>query len=380
MKQRHNGLLTLALSLLLGTSVCCGTSQAMENPSSIDLANITSTSLSLKGRKIGDAGAHVLAKNTTLTSLNLEDNLIGDAGVQALATNTTLISLNLRQNQIGDAGAHVLAKNTTLTSLNLENNNIRDTGARALLTTLRAHTNLTELSLNWPNGINMNEVKRLLACNTGLARYSKGEHFRPVPHVVQVTPTQNINLASITSTFLSLKGKKIGDAGAQVLAKNTTLTSLNLEDNLIGDAGAQVLAKNTTLTSLDLERNGIRDAGAHALAKNTTLTSLDLRENQIGCEGAQALLNALRTQTNLTELSLKWPNSNNEREVEFLLNRNRELASNRTHQVIPTVPAPTPQPMQGTFPQNVIAPVLPDEPSETKEDKKEEVRVFCLTY
>ncbi|AIK96288.1 SEL1-like repeat protein [Candidatus Odyssella acanthamoebae] len=238
MKQRQNNLLPFALSLLLGT-VGYKTSQAMENPSSIDLENITSTSLILEGKQIGDAGAQTLAKNTTLTSLDLRNNGIGDAGAQALAKNTTLSSLNLRQNWMGTAGVKALAQNTTLTSLDLRNN-------------------------------------------------------------------------------------RVGDSGAQALAKNTTLTSLNLECCWIG------------------------------------------------VEGVAALLNALRTQTNLTELSLKWPNSNNEREVEFLLNRNKELASNRTHQVIPTVPAPTPQPMQGTFPQNVIAPVLPDEPSKTKEDKGKE--------
>ncbi|WP_051908363.1 tetratricopeptide repeat protein [Candidatus Odyssella acanthamoebae] len=120
MKQRHNSLLTLALSLLLGTRVCCVASQAMENPSSIDLANITSTSLSLKGRKIGGAEAQVLAKNTTLTSLNLDNNDIGAEGahalLQGLRKHSNLIELKgvaFNERETAEVAA-LLAKNRTL--------------------------------------------------------------------------------------------------------------------------------------------------------------------------------------------------------------------------------------------------------------------------
>ena len=49
---------------------------------------------------------------------------------------------------------------------------------------------------------------------------------------------------------MSLGSNKIGAAGAQALAQNTTLTSLDLEHIKTGDVGAQAFAQNTTLTSI----------------------------------------------------------------------------------------------------------------------------------
>ncbi len=103
------------------------------------------TTLSLRGKNIGDDGVRALAaalgENNTLTSLDLELCNITDEGARVLAgvfeTNATLTSVDLANNSIGDPGAHAIAaalhKNTTLTSINLESNNIDVEGTTYLL-------------------------------------------------------------------------------------------------------------------------------------------------------------------------------------------------------------------------------------------------------
>ena len=92
-----------------------------------------------------------------------------------------------------------------------------------------------------------------------------------------------------TLLLLVLESNQITDIGAIYLSKNTVLLTLNLQDNHITDVGAEALAKNTGLLSLNLQSNQITNAGAEALAKNTNLSTLNLRNNMIGDSGAEAL-------------------------------------------------------------------------------------------
>jgi hypothetical protein len=108
-------------------------------------------------------------------------------------------------------------------------------------------------------------------------------------------------------TTLSLSYNRIGDTGAQALAKaletNTCVTALYLRENQIGDTGAQALAKaletNTCVTTLSLDNNRIGVTGAQALAKaletNTCVTTLYLDNNDFGDKVAQALYDRLGT-------------------------------------------------------------------------------------
>jgi Ran GTPase-activating protein (RanGAP) involved in mRNA processing and transport len=117
-------------------------------------------------------------------------------------------------------------------------------------------------------------------------------------------------------TDLDLTGNQIDDAGAEILALNTTLTSLNLCGNDIGPAGVKALASNTTLRILNLRGNHIiflsfegiealalnktlrtldvsitsmNDASITILAKNRGLTNLNISHNYISVVGVQAV-------------------------------------------------------------------------------------------
>lgn len=76
-----------------------------------------------------------------------------------------------------------------------------------------------------------------------------------------------------------LSNNRIGDEGAKLLARLTTIKSLNLYNNSISDEGAKALAASTTLISLDVGFNKISIVGAKALVANTSIISLNLRDN-----------------------------------------------------------------------------------------------------
>ncbi len=90
-------------------------------------------------------------------------------------------------------------------------------------------------------------------------------------------------------TSLILISNKIGDAGAKLLAANTTIISLGLSANQVGDEGAMALAATTSIVYLNLYHNKIGVKGAKALASNYIIISLDLHANVIGEEGREAL-------------------------------------------------------------------------------------------
>ncbi len=99
------------------------------------------TSLSLRGRPLGVAGARALADSTHLkhlTSLSLYGSMLGDEGVQLLASSShmeNLTNLDLSNNEIGNVGVQALADSTHLKNLkrlDLSNNEIGNVGVQAL--------------------------------------------------------------------------------------------------------------------------------------------------------------------------------------------------------------------------------------------------------
>ncbi|KAK3270513.1 hypothetical protein CYMTET_21093 [Cymbomonas tetramitiformis] len=122
---------------------------------------------------------------------------------------------------------------------------------------------------------------------------------------------------SPTNMMCNLSGSKIGDRGAQALARmmstRHTPQILQLDGNWSRPEGAQMLAValtpnekgvfNASLNTLDLNSNGIGNQGAKALAValtlnaegefNASMNTLNLKLNHIGDEGAEALAVAL---------------------------------------------------------------------------------------
>ena len=73
---------------------------------------------------------------------------------------------------------------------------------------------------------------------------------------------------------------------------------------------AEALKENTTLQMLNLKWNGIGAAGAQwiaeALKENKTVQTLNLGSHEIGAEGARAIAAALEENRTLKELNLRW--------------------------------------------------------------------------
>lgn len=109
-------------------------------------------------------------------------------------------------------------------------------------------------------------------------------------------------LAHAKLTKLVLDATYIGDDGAALLAKSSTLSDLSIRAASIGDKGATALAKNQILEKLDLSCNAIGDEGIAALAKNNSLKKLVIWASytSIGPNGMKAFDN----NTSLTELDV----------------------------------------------------------------------------
>jgi hypothetical protein len=127
-------------------------------------------------------------------------------------------------------------------------------------------------------------------------------------------------------TELNMSGKKIGAAGANMLAPeiagNGPISKLNLSDNKLWALGlkhlAEAMAHNQTLTKLDLSSNSVTESntaftgdmsGVIALAKAMpdmgALSKLAMRQNNIhGAEAGKAFADMLAQNTVLKELDL----------------------------------------------------------------------------
>lgn len=184
--------------------------------------------------------------------------------------------------------AAALQRNSYITSLDLKFNRLRAEGAKLIaeVTTLK----VLDISGNKIG----DEGAEALARNFHLTSLT-------------VTLCSRIGFVGVTALAknttlkeLDLGGNHIGDGGAQALAENTTLRTLGLQSCGLSLLGIAVLLKNTTLTSLSLGYNDLKNEGAILLASSTTLFSLSLMANRIGFQG----IKALAQNTNLTSLNL----------------------------------------------------------------------------
>ena len=186
-----------------------------------------------------------------------------------LETDTRRV-FELRNGRIRDKEAAALARNPTASILGLFGNPIGDEGVQALS---------RSKVLTWL------EIDRLSARGVDALAQSSSLSHLCVSEIESVT-----ELARIGVRYLNLDGSNVGDAGAIVLATNTSIVTLFLGNCSISDSGAIALSANICLVKLDLSDNQISDSGAIALSKSNSLTSLDLRNNLVGLEGMKAIV------------------------------------------------------------------------------------------
>ncbi len=111
---------------------------------------------------------------------------------------------------------------------------------------------------------------------------------------------------------VNMGGNKIGDAGADLLARSETMAKvkwLEMGGNDLGPEGVRALIRSphlAKLKTLNFYRNWIRDEGATILAEENELEKLedlDLAQNEIGDPGMLALSNSDRL-PNLVAISM----------------------------------------------------------------------------
>ncbi|XP_063545289.1 uncharacterized protein LOC134753349 [Cydia strobilella] len=132
---------------------------------------------------------------------------------------------------------------------------------------------------------------------------------------------------------------------ARMVRASKSLYVLNVGRNAIGSAGVRVVGAGALL-SLGLQ--GVRllsDAAPllrQALLQDTHLQRIDLRDNRLGAEGLQAILNAMETNTTLTQVDLDDPAESSPsedlvarltREVRALCRRNEPAAASPERRV-----------------------------------------------
>lgn len=300
----------------------------------LTILNLNSNNINhLTNRKGGNpkdasAIANLLAVNTCLTILNLDYNKIGPEGVKLIGealkknNNTRLEELTLYQNQIGDEGAEALAtllkEPSSLTVLDIGHNRMSDKGMTPIAKALKTNIQLEELHLYLNQIGNQGTTALAIAVennpNTQLKVLDLGLNGIQAEGAKAIASMLSRN---ISLTHLDLFNNEIGDKGTIVIAnalkKNAHLEVLNLRYNDIGDAGAKAIAEmlttNTTLKKLNLYNNQIGDNGIEAIVeavkKNPCLKELNLGANKIGAKGAYAIARMLAENSCLEVLNLK---------------------------------------------------------------------------
>ncbi len=264
-------------------------------------------SLNLKGARIGDSGAQLLARQLSLKTLNVADGGIGVVGCAALGGSPVLESLDMSGNRIGgqgpeylagsesikklrlcccgvtDPGIEALSKNKRLTSLDVSGNHI----GNEALKELAASPSLTELDVSC-NRPNTPELPPQRAERGELMAYALAEGL-----MARTTPL----------TSLKADGNWFNDHAAQWLSvpPNGTV-SLSLKSNLIEAAGAKHLSKNNTFRAIDLTQNKIRDKGVEALVGSRSLKDITVRNCCVTDVGAKAIARSTLTSADLGNL------------------------------------------------------------------------------
>ena len=232
----------------------------------LDLSNLTSLTIWVSGRYLGDGeeAAKILAQLpqlSNLTELGLIRTGIGDKGAFALSQSPHLAKLtNLRLiENISDEGIKALTQLSNLRQVDFSNNTIHNKNhiSNESVKALAQLSNLTELSL----------------CSS------------------QIDDNIAKDLAQLTNLqCFCLSGSKMGDESAKALAQLPDLTLIACySGSMIGDEGAKALAQSPKLTHLMLEASQIGNEGVLALAAMPNLTRLFLMDDKIDMDGIKSL-------------------------------------------------------------------------------------------
>jgi len=271
----------------------------------------------------------VLPAHPSLLVLELGGNRLGDAHAAAigfaLATNEALRELDLYCSAVGPDGARGLAlglaRNSTLAELNLSlNSRIGPTGCRYLASALSSSPGSGRTGIRGASGDG-----------------TKDGGIRPDDVVVKMPSKKrakrcaNADPSPVSRCglqVLRLSGCKIGDQGAEALAKrlysNSTLRHLFLEMNAIGADSCIELAQS--------------------LRYNRSLCGLHLYGNRIQHEGAAALQESLRFQNYTLEDVVCWQNegvtSHQQELIDAYCGANRRIKwrYDRLRQLLPVLP------------------------------------------
>ena len=150
----------------------------------------------------------------------------------------------------------------------------------------------------------------------------EGIHKITMDVVTQELESDDFKIEDALGGGLNLQQLDIGDCGmgseaagamADLLRANTSMTILSLTGNKgVSVEGwreiALALRSNTHVHTLSLDYNNLGDDGvkviAEGLMKNVSVKSLDLEGNKIGDEGAAGILNLLRINRSLVDVTL----------------------------------------------------------------------------
>ena len=285
--------------------------------------------------RIGDEEVELLVRGTMekktdctggFSEINLPENEITTEGVQKLLSLpdhliNKIETLNLENNNLDSKFcatlAHLIPRVPYLKRLVLSSNqNIGQGMVVPLMTSLKAHNSLEELSLK-STGIDVEDcqaLRELLSSSTSLRRLNISFNQLPPEAVELIISGFNHNT---TLRWLNMLGSHFSYRSiislALVLRTNHTLVYLCLAYCNIDSVGACQLARalcvNDTLWTLHLGDNnpiGVKGAAAFAemLLKNKSLKELNLQDDSIGEEGTHKLIDSLKHNTTVERLLL----------------------------------------------------------------------------
>lgn len=274
-----------------------------------------------------------LKTKTSLTHLTLRNNYITSSGVSALCDvlegNHTLTFLDLGENHIGTLGAEKLARspvgNQSLIQFKLAQNYIGDEGIRLFLIALRRNFNLKKLNIrdNAYCAEGINYAIQLLKESPELRLSMYGRHLQGSEGICylqgELINNPRINYINYkckagkrNKKILLVLGQPGTTALSEALFNNHCLTRLSIYSGDFGDAGTlqlvEALRPNEALEELTFTQCNIKLKGVEILCmwlkKNTRVRKLNLENNGYLSAAAAHFAELLTENHYLTELSI----------------------------------------------------------------------------
>jgi hypothetical protein len=271
------------------------------------------------------------SKTSNITELDIDRLYYVDLPVvgltpvlRALGCRPMFTKLGLRYYHLGRDDARLLQlalRNIpSLQTLNLACNALRSDGLAELAPALYCNTSIKVLDIS---NNNLNDMKSAEILR-GIIRRNKTITTIVLSNNIFGQTTGAVDCIAdglgSNSTLLNIDLTRcaLGNGGVSILAqtlgsRNTALQKLDLKDNFISSAGVSVLlGTGGQITDLNLKNNPIGNEGASLLARsleNNTLPNLSrltLSFCRIGGDGCIALVSALRENTSLLQLDLRY--------------------------------------------------------------------------